>query len=248
MSNIKKVRSTRPTKIFLLEQIIKSSGLLNAAMIGDLYYWICKGESPWRNAHDFADWFHVSDQAILNHSKELSERLQYLSRNRTRMKKGHRGAYSYCANKTPSSKNLTDIYANILSNASINRDFGEFDPNCDEYKEIPTVQLLLIDTIELVGCYKQAYILDRISWALVAREQEQLFFRSKQHFDEWASLGDKTGQRLLKKLNDNGFTFTEECNGQFLVSARQDTSSYEFFTSYMADKAESRKEAIAGWD
>lgn len=82
----------------------------------------------------------------------------------------------------------------------------------------------------------------------MARQKEQLFFRSKQHFDEWALLGDKTGQRLLKKLNDSGFTFIEECNGQFLVSARQDTSSYEFFTSYMADKSELRKQAISGWD
>ena len=147
----------------MLDQIIKNTGLLDAAIIGDLFYWIAKGEKPWRNYNDYAQLFNVSIKTIQTRSSFLTEDLRYLSRTRTRMNNGHLVAYKYASNATKNSKILKGMYIDILNNSSINRDYGEFDPNCQEYKEIPNIQLLLPDTIQLTKCYKQAYLLDRIS-------------------------------------------------------------------------------------
>ncbi|MFW8589879.1 hypothetical protein ACOI22_03655 [Glaciecola sp. 2405UD65-10] len=243
--NNTKARSTRPLKIFLQHQIIVKDGLLDAIIIGELFYWIAKQESPWRNAGDYSAWLMTNPDTILSKFKSICETNQYLRRDRTRMKNGYLGAYKFNANKTQDSKTLKEIYSSILNNSNINIDYGEFNPDEPSYKEIPESQLIVLDTIDLVGCYKQAYILDRISWALVSRCADNLYFRSKQHFDDWCGLGTKTGQRLLAKLTAKGFAFGKSANNQFVVYADKDTSSYQFFSEYMCDKQQTRKASIS---
>lgn len=239
-----KMLTARPEKLFLNHQVIEHNGVLTAAIVGDLFYWLAKGAKPWRLARDYAELFNVNEKTIRLHFDKLVDELNYISRARTRMGDGKLGAYQFKANSKADSKALLSIYKSILNNSNIKGDFGEFDPNCPDYKEIPTTQLLLMSTVAETRCIKSAYLLDRINWALVARYQDELCFRDKGHLSNWLGLPYKTAGRLLDRLTNLGMVSYEIKNDQLIV-ASYTNSSRDFFESYMSDKHESRSTAVA---
>lgn len=238
-----KVLTVCPEKIFLCNQVIEQSSLLDAAITGDLFYWLAKGDKPWRKAADYAQIFKVDSKTILRHFDHLTDDLKYLSRKRTRLENGKYGAYKFSANQTQNSKALLSIYKSILQNSDIEKDFGKFDQEVADYAEIPSIQLLHIGAVSELGCYKSAYLLGRFCWAEVARGQDALYFSNKNHVAKWAGLKRKTALRVLDKLKERGLITYSYSDAGFEV-ATYCGSLKEFFISYMDGKHEVRVEGI----
>lgn len=239
-----KMSTVCPEKIFLCNQVIELSGLLDAAIIGDLFYWLAKGEKPWRRAEDYAEMFKVNVKTILRHFDRLADELKYISRKRTRLNNGKYGAYSFSVNKTASSKALLSIYQSILQNSDIANDFGEFNHEEPEYREVPSIQLLHIGSITVLDCYKSSYLLGRLCWAEIARGQDELHFFSKAHFASWSGLQRNTALRVLDKLRSKGVVDFGCTNESFIVRTRS-CRLQNFFISYMEGKQEVRVERVS---
>lgn len=239
MSENIKLTTTRPEKIFLCDQVIQYTSILDAAIIGDLYYWIAKGKKPWRKASDYENLFRVNEKTIRNRFNSLTNEYRYLNRKRPRLDNGGFGAYQFSSNNTSNSKTLVSIYQGILNNSDINHDFGDFDPSETDYREIPRTQLLLTSSIEQTNCIKSAYLLDRICWAMVSRCQGELYFSNKAHLARWSSIKYKTAFRLIESLKTLGLADFDCKSGQLIIWAN-DCSSLNFFTDYMAGKHEVR--------
>lgn len=233
------LKTKRPEKIFLCEQIIQNHSLLDAAIIGELYFWIAKFGKLWRRAEDYEELFHVNEKTIRNHLILLSEVSRYLDRKRPRLNNGGFGAYEFTSNNTKSSKALLAMYQGILNNSDIKNDFGAFDPSDTNYKEIPRTQLLLIASIEQTKCIKSAYLLDRLCWAMVSRGQNELYFSNKAHFARWSSIKYKTAFRIIERLKQLGLADFDYKSGQLVIWAN-DCSSLCFFIDYMEVKHEAR--------
>lgn len=240
MKKNKQLSTTRPEKIFLCDRVIRNNSLLDAAIIGDLFYWIAKGKEPWRKAEDYEVLFHVNEKTIRRHFEIISQDLRYLNRSRPRLNNGGFGAYKFHANKTSSSRFLLSTYEGILLNSDIKHDYGDFDPYEPDYREIPDMQLLLVNSIEQTRNISAAYILDRICWALVVRGQDELYFSSKAHFAKWTSFKYKTALRTLDRLRALDIADFEHRGSQLVVWVNE-CNSLAFFTSYMEEKHEARK-------
>lgn len=240
MSDNLKLTTTRPEKIFLCDQVIQYTSILDAAIIGDLYYWIAKGKKPWRKASDYENLFRVNEKTIRNRFNSLTNEYRYLNRKRPRLDNGGFGAYQFSSNTTDNSKALLTIYQGILNNSDIKQDYGEFDPYDTNYREIPHTQLLLITSIEQTRCIKSAYILDRLCWAMVKRGQDELYFSNKAHLARWSSIKYKTAFRLIERLKKLGLADFEFRSGQLVIWANN-CPSLRFFIDYMEGKHEARK-------
>lgn len=243
MSGNVKLTTTRPEKIFLCDQVIQYTSILDAAIIGDLYYWIAKGKKPWRKASDYENLFCVNEKTIRNRFTSLTSEYRYLNRKRPRLDNGGYGAYQFSSNNTGNSKALVSIYQGILNNSDIKHDFGDFDPSDTDYREIPRTQLLLVCSIEQTNCIKSAYLLDRLCWAMVSRCQDELYLSNKAHLARWSGIKYKTAFRLIERLKKLGLADFAYKSGQLVIWAN-DCPSLSFFTNYMEDKHEARKAFI----
>ena len=247
MSNIIKMPkaslSTRPEKIFLLDQVVEKFSVLDAAIAGELYYWIAKGEQPWRVVSDYATWFLVNEKTIRLNIKNL-DAAKFFKVTRTRMRSGSYGANKFGKSNSGNSKALLNEYLALLNNNFESKDFGEFDPDEPAFKEIPKFQLLFIKTIQEVGDLKAAYIFDRICWALNTKCQESLYFRSLSHFAKWSNMDRKTAQRKLDYLAAHKHVETEMTQGRLTVTAYEESLAYCRFSNFIEEKEEARKDGI----
>ncbi|MCW8108077.1 hypothetical protein OPS25_06165 [Alteromonas ponticola] len=240
----RKVLTKRPEKIFLFDTVVNYQGVLGAAMTGDIYYWIAKGYNPWKCAEDYAEMFYVNEKTIRRKLRTLFEEQGYFHRKRTRMNSGWLGAYEYSHVNSHNSNALKELYTKLLTNNSPDHDFGEFDGCGNDYKEIPSFQILTIDSIDTTQDIKSAYLLCRISWAQSARGQTELYFRSNAHFEYWSNLGRGTAYRHLQKLRQLGVVTYNYSGSQFVVRASEDDPTVIYMESYMMDKQEVRAEAL----
>ena len=247
MSNVIKMpkasKSTRPDKIFLLDQVVEKFSVLEAAIAGDLYYWIAKGEQPWRVVSDYSTWFEVNEKTIRLKIKNMDS-AKFFNVTRTRMRSGSYGANKFSKSNSNSSKALFNGYTSLLNNEFEGKDFGEFDPNEPSYKEIPRFQMLFLETIHEVGDLKAAYLLDRICWAMNTRGQSSLYFRSVSHFAEWSNLDRKTAQRKLEYLETAGLLESETTQTELVINAYEESPAFFRFSTYIEDKEEARHEGI----
>ena len=237
--------TTRPEKIFLLDKVIQNNSIIDAAITGELYYWIAKGYKPWRKAEDYAEMFKVNEKTIRQHFSTLAgKEYRYLHKTRPRLDNGGFGAYQFSANKTHNSRVLQSVYTNILNNSSINHDYGEFD--CDEptYKEIPRIQLLHVPTVQRLQCIKSAYMLGRICWALVKRGQYELYFSDKAHLARWSSLRYRTAFRIIEKLAAMNEVYYCTTDNQLVVGVAE-SETQQYFSEYMEGMYDHRKQMLA---
>jgi hypothetical protein len=236
--------STCPDKIFLLDQVVEKFSVLDAAIAGELYYWIAKGEQPWRVVSDYATWFLVNEKTIRLNIKNLDAK-KFFKVTRTRMRSGSYGANKFSKSNSGNSKALVGMYVSLLNNNFESKDFGEFDPNEPEYRETPKFQILFLKTIQEVGDLKAAYILDRICWAFNCYCEESRGFNSMTHFARWANLDRKTAERKLRFLEKNGFLESKESGGNLVITVFEVSPAYSRFANYQEEKAESRKNGIS---
>lgn len=238
-----KAASTRPDKIFLLDKIVQEHSVLDAAIAGELYYWIAKGEKPWRIVSDYAQWFNVNEKTIRLNIQNLGLD-KFFKITRTRMRSGSFGANQFSTTQSCNGKALNGLYISLLNNNFDSKDFGEFDPDEPNYKEIPRFQLLYLDTIKEVGDLKAAYLLDRICWASNARRSDSLYFRSKAHFARWSNMDRKTAIRKLNFLEENGQLECDEIHAQLVVRVYEVSPAFSRFCDFMENTSESRIEAL----
>lgn len=241
MTSNRKTLTTRPEKIFLLDQVVQNFGVLEAAIVGDLYFWIAKGSKPWRLVEDYSELFMLNEKTIREKMKVMFEQHQLFYRKRTRMNEGYLGAYQYWAGKSGNSQTLLSIYVDLLNNEHHTNDFGRFE---EGYSEIPAFQMLTTEAIEQTGNVKSAYLLCRLAWAQSANCQKELYFNSKRHFTAWTNLGSRTAYRHLVKLRQlEALTIKEEKNC-LSVSVNQENSTLEYMESYQWSKAVLREEML----
>jgi hypothetical protein len=166
MSNVtpikKRGESSRPTNLFLLTQCVELFGVLDAAILADLYYWIAKGDEPWRKAQEHADLFDVNEKTIRIHSKDLSDKHKCLGRKISILKSGKQGACKYFSTKSENSKSLKAQYIALFNQGFKKTDFGK--ALDQEVIEVPNFITLPVAFIERLKDINLAYLLARLYW------------------------------------------------------------------------------------
>lgn len=246
MSNViklpKATRSTRPEKIFMLDQVVQGYGILQAAITGELYFWIAKNNKPWRVMSDYAQWFGVSEKTIRRNVDNLVAE-KFFRKSRTRLGQGQFGANQFTKLSSNNSETLVAYYQSLIANTFDSNDFGDYDHDGSEYRDIPEFQMLFIDTIHEVGDIKAAYLLDRICWGGNANAGA-MAFRSDPHFARWANMDRKTAERKLKQLQRQNLVMTATKSNHLFVQANQSSRAFERHQDFMTNKEELRSAGI----
>jgi hypothetical protein len=236
-----------PPKIFLLDQIVEKQGVLSAALIGDLYFWIAKEEleqnsSPWKVNCDYAFWFNKHEKTIARNLEKLHS-IGWLSRERGRHPKGYLWGYNYTKAKTENSNIILNLYKSFIKNEFKSNDHGEFDPNDANAKQNPKYQMLHTSTITELQNLDQAYVLDRLCWIFHSREDTQLSYRSYNHLSGALNMKPKKVISIIDTLERKKLLNTwEDRQGYRIIDLDEDVNAYNRMNDYIYDHIEKRKE------
>ncbi|MDO6691803.1 hypothetical protein Q4574_00845 [Aliiglaciecola sp. 3_MG-2023] len=247
MSNVtpikKRGESARPENIFLLTRCVEIFGILDAAILADLYYWIAQGKEPWRKAQEHADLFAVNEKTIRAHSKYLAEKHKCFGRRISMLKNGKQGACKYFPTKSENSKALKEQYYALFNNGFKKTDFGKF--MAEEVIEVPKYITLPIAFIERLKNINLAYLLARLYWITFSENPDPVFrFRSQAKLARAMLLNRTTLLRYLNLLEDYKYlTHSDQANG-IVISINTDSDLYEILSDWIVDNQEARVELI----
>jgi hypothetical protein len=247
MSNItpikKRGESSRPTNLFLLTQCVESFGVLDAAILADLYYWIAKGDEPWRKAQEHADLFAVNEKTIRNHSKDLAVKRECFGRRISMLKNGKQGACKYFPTKSGNSKSLKEQYIALFNQGFKKTDFGKVLEQ--EVIEVPKFITLPVAFIERLKDINLAYLLARLYWITFSENPNPIFrFSSQNKLAKTMLLNRTTLKRYLDFLQKNYYlTHTLQSNG-IVITINQDSDLYELLNDWIYRNQETRDDMI----
>jgi hypothetical protein len=239
----RRVTSARPTNLFLLTQCVELFGVLDAAILADLFYWIAQGDEPWRKAQEHADLFAVNEKTIRLHSINLAVEHGCYGRRDSMLKNGKKGACKYFAIKTGNSKALKDQYHALFNRGFKKTDFGEF--MAGEVTEVPKYITLPVAYIERLKDINLAYLLARLHWITFSEDPSPVFrFSSQNKLAKAMLLNRTTLMRYLDLLQVyKHLTHTEHDNG-IVISINQDSDLYELMNDWIGEKQELREALI----
>jgi hypothetical protein len=247
MSNVtpikKRGESSRPINLFLLTQCVKLFGVLDAAILADLYYWIAKGDEPWRKAQEHADLFAVNEKTIRIHSKDLSDKYKCLGRKISMLKNGKQGACKYFPTKSENSKSLKAQYVALFNQGFKKTDFGKVLEQ--EVIEVPNFITLPVAFIERLKDINLAYLLVRLYWITFSENPNPVFrFSSQNKLAKAMLLNRSTLIRYLDFLQKYDYlTHTLQNNG-IEITINQDSDLYELLNDWIYRNQVTREDMI----
>ncbi|MDT0596102.1 hypothetical protein [Glaciecola petra] len=243
--NKKAKASTKPNVFFINEDAVKKYGVLDAAIIGEMYFWFATGKSKFfRKFEDHSNFFYVSATTIGNHHKKLTEAGIF---NRTRsFSKIHGGklAYDYTIGDSPdANKFLSEAKRVLIKDDGKGRsDFGTFS---DEYEfnltMTPRTLSLLTCAIDHFKDLTTAYIYGKLVWVEFNDPEKKGIGASR--FSDMArffGINRNTLKRKLELLNSLGYIAFQLNNDFCSIVIDRDSKIFEEFESYMLDINESR--------
>jgi hypothetical protein len=241
----KQAESSRPKNIFLLTQCVENFGVLDAAILADLYYWIAKGDEPWRKAQTHADLFAVNEKTIRTHSKDLAVKRECFGRRISMLNNGKQGACKYFPTKAKNSKILKEQYTALFNQGFKKTDFGEFMGN--EVKEAPDFITLPVAYIERLKNINLAYLLARLYWITFSESPSLTFrFNSQNKLSKVMMINRTTLMRYLDFLQLHGYlSHVTQSNG-ITICINDDSELYEQMSVWISKNQEAREEAIMG--
>lgn len=244
--------SVKPKKIFIYQGAVSKYGLLNAAIIGELFYWFSIGKNKfYRRAKDHAEIFHCSRSAISNHHKQLYD-AGVIERSRPYSKKhGGRLAYDYTIKDSQEARLLLSQYKFLLNKASDKgtSDFGQpnFESNDSQTAVIrPWMATVFTSVIDEIQDLTTAYLYSRLAWlSNNADYQGGATFNNKKALAEWAILQRATTDRHLRKLEALNLIEVivypdHAINIRFNINA----SLYKTYQDYFENVFKQRKEGM----
>jgi hypothetical protein len=235
-----------PPKIFILDQLVQIQGVLGAALIGEIYFWIAKAElqqnkNPWKLNCNYASWFNKHERTIGRKLERLHS-IGWLDRKRSRHPKGYLWGYTYTKANNQNSDIILNYYKSFIKNEFVTNDHGNFDPNDTDAKENPTFQMLHTSSIAELGDLDEAYVLDRLSWIFHSREDTQLSYRSYNHLSSALNMKPKKVIGIIHKLERKQLLSNSECvNGYRELKLCEDGKSYQRMSEYLYEHIEKRK-------
>jgi hypothetical protein len=239
----KQAKSSRPKNIFLLTQCVKLFGVLDAAILADLYYWIAKGDEPWRKAQEHADLFAVNEKTIRTHSKDLAVKHKCLGRKISMLKNGKQGACKYFPTKSKSSQALKAQYIALFNQGFKKTDFGKALE--EEVKEVPDFITLPVAYIERLKDINLAYLLARLYWITFSENPSLTFrFKSQNKLSKVMMINRTTLMRYLDFLQQNGYlSHTTQSNG-ITICINDDSDLYELLSDWIYRNQVAREDMI----
>ena len=239
----KRATSARPTNLFLLTQCVELFGVLDAAILAELYYWIAQGDEPWRKAQEHADLFAVNEKTIRRHSIDLANKHQCFGRRDSMLKNGKKGACKYFAKKSGNSKALKEQYQALFNRGFKKTDFGEY--MAGEVIEVQRYVTLPVAYIERLKDIELAYLLARLYWVTFSENPSLEFrFSSQNKLAKAMFMNRTTLMRNLDLLQEYGYLKHYGRTNGIIIHINGEADLYELMNVWITEKQELREELI----
>tara|TARA_R110001583_G_scaffold31348_2_gene107273 strand:+ start:1275 stop:2033 length:759 start_codon:yes stop_codon:yes gene_type:complete len=239
----RRATSARPTNLFLLTQCVELFGVLDAAILAELYYWIAKGDEPWRKAQEHADLFSVNEKTIRRHSIDLAKKHQCFGRRDSMLKNGKKGACKYFAKKGGNSKALKEQYQALFNRGFNKTDFGEC--MTGEVVEVQRFVTLPVAFIERLKDIEQAYLLARLYWITFSENPSLEFrFSSQNRLAKAMFMNRTTLMRYLDLLQEKNYLEHSCSTSGIVILINGEADLYELMDIWVSEKQELREELI----
>lgn len=189
-----KAQANTPDRLFLYGGLVSRFGLVQAAIISDLYFWFAKGVQPWRTYQNWADWLSVSTKTIARQVEQLANKAEVVNRTRTRLKGGGLGAYQFSLANSEESKYIYKLYSELTTNKHSTNDLGSLDGECIG---APSYQMVYVESISRLGGLELAYVVNCLAWSSANYIDH---YSSVSYLATRFSLNRKSLTRYLAKL------------------------------------------------
>jgi len=248
VSDKTKSLSTRPEKIFIYDAAIQRYGLLKAAIVGELYYWLAIEKKPFRRYQDHAVLFHVSRACAGYAHTSLTDKSNLFKRNQPRSKKhGGKLAYNYEIGSDEFCAELKDNYRSIIRNEKRKSDFGEFyAPDEPMFNLHAKTHTILTDIIDEFADLNKAYIYTRLCWFSYTAEvgSNHFSFNSIASLANLLGLNRTTLTRRLDELVELDCIEYEISVHHLSVLLHSNNQCYEIYQNWINGVNEKRTDGI----
>lgn len=187
-----------PDRLFLYGELVDELGVIQAAILSDLYFWFVKGEQPWRTYQNWSDWLGVSTKTIARQVERLVNSTEAINRKRTILSSGGKGAYKFSLSNTKKSKYIFQLYSELASNKHSTNDLGSID---GESISSPNYQMVYVNSIGKFGGLELAYVVNCLAWNSANCIDN---YSSISYLAERLNLNRTSLKRYLNGLNDLG--------------------------------------------
>ena len=200
MNTKPKAQASRPEHLFLFNDLVGSVGLVKAAILSDIYYWLAQGKEPWRTYENWSSWLCVNRKTIARNVDQLVS-IETISRKRTRLFNGGLGAYQFSLTKHENSKYVLGLHKGFFANEYSSNDLGSMEKG---KVSKPKFQMVQVDSIEKLGDLTLAYIVNGLAWTAASLEAEAVNYYSISFLAKRLNLERKTLKRNLDSLEERG--------------------------------------------
>lgn len=216
-----KAQANTPDRLFLYGDLVGKLGLVQAAIISDLYFWFVKGEQPWRTYQNWADWLGVSTKTIARQVEDLTNDVKAVNRKRTQLSNGGKGAYKFSLSNSKNSKYLYKIYSELASNKHSTNDLGSLD---GEEIYTPNYQMVYVESIGKLGGLELAYVVNSLAWSTANYIDN---YTSISYLADRLNLNRTSLKRYLGKLEDLGLLAIKSDGRRLSIALKGDAKSVE---------------------
>lgn len=244
----KRNEASKPEVIFMMKGCIREFGVLQAAIIADVMYWIVQGKEPWIKAQKHADWFYVNEKTIRTNSKELAEH-RCFGRRTSHLKNGKKGACKYFPIKSTNYKTIYNFYFAMFNRENKTTDLGKFagcDTQVKEVADFVTFPLIYLDEI---GDITTAYLLAKLHWVTFSDEPSLSFrYSSKSTLARAMNLNRTTMGRHLEWLSNNCYIdYQEDDKGNGIkIRVNESIHLYSEMLNWVEANQQKRREGVLG--
>lgn len=235
-------QASKPERLFLFNDLIGRVGLVQAAILSDLYFWFSKDIEPWRTYENWSSWLCVNRRTIARQVDLLESNTVTIKRKRTRLRGGGLGAYKFSPTEHENSKYSSSLYNGLFTNEFSTNDLGSLER--DKVSK-PKFQMLYVDSIESLGGLTSAYIVNSLAWTAVNLDEEVIQYYSISSLAKRLNIGRITLKRNLDKLEEQGLVSLEFDGRKIAIELLKDAYQVqEDFLVWLEDVREKRIEAF----
>lgn len=236
--------ASKPESIFLMKECVKTFGVLKAAIIADVMFWIIQDKEPWIKAQKHADWFHVNEKTIRSNSKGLAKHGCF-GRRISHLKNGKQGACKYFPVKQPNYRTIYNFYYAMFNNNNPNSDLGKFTGGDSEVREVANFVTFPLLYIEEIGDVTTAYILTKLYWITFSKDPSLIIrYRSKTRFGHAMHLDRNTAMRHLKWLSENGYVDYIDYDSGIKITVQENNFLYSIMQNLIEVSQQKRNDGI----
>lgn len=242
MATKSKAQAKKPNRLFLFNDLISRVGLVQAAILGDLYFWFSKDIEPWRTYENWSSWLCVNRRTIARQVDLLVNKTSAVTRKRTRLASGGLGAYRFSPTKHGNSEYVSSLYNGLSANKYSTNDLGGLER--DKVLK-PKFQMVYVDSIESLGGLTSAYIVNSLAWTAANLDGDSINYYSISFLAKRLNIERNALKRNLDKLKGSGLISMEFRGRQITIELLNEAYEVqENFDNWIEEVREKRVEAF----